>query len=119
MSTDAANDELAAAIRALGDIFIGRLPATITAMQEQLASGNLAPDDLTVWQTLHRQLHTIAGSAGSFGYAQLGLSARTLEHRLNEHFASGCMQDASQRAEFSTAMLEFMEWATANFVTIP
>ena len=110
------NAELDLAIRALGDIFISRMPALLADMSVQLQQGEHAPEQLPPWQAIHRQLHSIAGSAGSFGYAELGLNARSLELQLEVHLKKDGMTTLSTRTEFTIAMHEFMRWVTVNYI---
>lgn len=110
------DNELAVAIRALGDVFIARMPAILADMRTQLRQGDIDPEPISNWQHLHRQLHSIAGSAGSFGYAELGLNARSLELQLEVHLKSGDMTTASTRAEFMAAMDTFIKWVTLSYI---
>jgi len=40
------------------------------------------PSNISSMETLHRALHKLAGSAGTFGFAQLGSQAQMLEHQV-------------------------------------
>lgn len=56
---------------------------------EALAAARRLPE-------LGRELHTLAGSAGTFGLKQLGAAARAAENHLD---SCGASLDAGQRAE--------------------
>lgn len=63
------------------------LPARITALEALLAAGRL--------DELRRALHSLAGSAGTFGLPQVGDAARAAEETLVEN------PDAAQRRQFA------------------
>ena len=64
------------------------LPEKLARIDAQLAAGRIAE--------LARELHTLGGSAGTFGLAQLGEAARAAE----EHLVScGTSLDPRQRVE--------------------
>ncbi|ROQ20696.1 response regulator receiver modulated diguanylate cyclase [Marinimicrobium koreense] len=64
------------------------------------ARGN-APNNDTM-QALHHALHRLAGSAGTFGFPQLGYQARALERRLADHL---------EGKESQTSGLSTTHWA--------
>lgn len=66
------------------------LVAKLARLEEHLAAGRLAE--------LTRELHTLAGSAGTFGMRPLGEAARAAEAYLD---ACGASPDAAQRAELA------------------
>ena len=108
--------ELADAIRALGDVFLSRIPAAMLAMQTELANIQNDANEQGSWKTLHRHLHTMAGSAGTFGYDELGDRARELEDQINTILKANGTIEAESRLEFIRAQHEFIEWVDANFV---
>jgi HPt (histidine-containing phosphotransfer) domain-containing protein len=63
-------------------------------------------------------LHTIAGSAGSFGYAELGDRSRQLEHRISAALIATDPQQSSTskqfHAEFNEEIRQFMQWISIN-----
>ena len=54
------------------------LPELRALAQQLLASSDSAVQQL-ILQGIREQLHKLAGAAGTFGYAELGVQARTLE----------------------------------------
>ena len=116
MTDDEKAKELADAIRALGEVFVGRLPATIAAMDGEMAQISQKYQDLTPWQNLHRQLHSMAGSAGTFGYDELGDKARALELRASDIFRSETMTTEKNRTDFVADMRSYMDWVRNNFI---
>ncbi|MBI3713179.1 MAG: Hpt domain-containing protein [Burkholderiales bacterium] len=74
--------ELNEALRALEGVFLAKLPdklGDITVANQRLKDDPADRDNLT---TLHRSLHNLAGSAGTFGFHEIGTHARALEQRI-------------------------------------
>ena len=74
--------EFLARLRALNDKFAASLPDTLARLEGARAKVQLEAPDPARLKELHQILHTIAGSAGTFGFAVLGQQARRLEQRL-------------------------------------
>ena len=108
--------ELADAISALGVVFVGRIPATLAGMESELDAIIHNANDHAAWKNLHRQLHSIAGSAGTFGHDELGDRARTLEHRINDMLKTDTVSSETTRSEFMHDQRDFMLWVDARFV---
>lgn len=70
---------LAAAIAKLRDDYLARLPAELADLTQLAAGLNGAESDRTTLDDLHRRLHKLAGSGGTFGVSLLGERARQLE----------------------------------------
>ena len=64
--------------------FAEQLPARLAQVQERLAAWQAQPADDTLLADLHRVLHRLAGSAGTFGMPTFGDACRALESRLDE-----------------------------------
>jgi diguanylate cyclase (GGDEF)-like protein len=76
------DDELQQLLQSLGAQFRLRLEQELPelrALAEQLLIANTAAPRQIILQGMREQLHKLAGSAGTFGYASLGAQARTLE----------------------------------------
>ena len=65
-------------LQALFDAYAAQLPAKIKAIEDLWARA-AAGDDREAVRSLHRELHSLAGSGETFGYSQLGRNAKTLE----------------------------------------
>jgi HPt (histidine-containing phosphotransfer) domain-containing protein len=65
-------------LQRLSDMFAASIPARMAAIAEALAAAGTHPDRQQL-EPLRAALHTVAGSAGSFGFAVLGEQARRLE----------------------------------------
>ncbi len=93
-----ANADLQAQLAALSRSFRARLQVELQSMnarsEELLAqptadAGNLDP--------LRSELHKLAGSAGTFGFAELGAQARTLELIITRSMDSGVLSHADRQ----------------------
>ena len=71
-----------ARLRALNDKFAASVPATLGRLRDSRAALDPDQPQRAVLGTLQEILHTIAGSAATFGYSGFGQHARTLEQRL-------------------------------------
>ncbi|PRC93840.1 Hpt domain-containing protein [Solimicrobium silvestre] len=114
--TAAQAQELAEAMRALGEGFIGRIPTMIAAMEKELNLISLDPQDPAPWKLLYRLLHSLAGSSGSFGFSELGDRASELEQRINEILKSDDIAALQGRLEFIRDQRKFMVWMSENHV---
>jgi chemotaxis protein histidine kinase CheA len=108
--------DLAKAIRALGDVFIGRLPVTLSAMEDELHRIQKDPQDQTPWKTLHRHLHSLAGSGGTFGYHDLSDRARALELRVNDILKTNDVTSEPARSAFLEDQRALMSWVVEHYV---
>jgi chemotaxis protein histidine kinase CheA len=86
-------------LKALSAEYRGKLPARLAEVQRLWA---LAPSDAGSLAVLRRELHTMAGSASTFGLPGLTLAARAAEQRLDaviEHEASLNVEELSTLLE--------------------
>ena len=115
MSTDEQlkNDDIASAIRALGVVFLNSLPTILAGMQLDIERLEKNRNEPTAWQTLSRQLHSLAGSGGTFGYIELGNRARALEQRVKPQLREGSPDPAA----LLTDLREFSDWGTTYHST--
>lgn len=98
-------------VRALHASFVAKIPAK---MDEIDAAWKLCEQDPAAqdhWSTLHRLLHTLAGSSGSFGFAELGVRARAIEMDIKAMTASGATPSTQQQAALQAQLAEFTQWA--------
>jgi HPt (histidine-containing phosphotransfer) domain-containing protein len=79
-----------------------QLPARLQDARTRMDACRATPDDRASFEHLHRLLHTLAGSAGTFGLGDLGAGARAIELELERVMAlptrSGADFDAADRA---------------------
>ena len=80
-----ADQQFFARLAELNEKFAGRLPATLaqlTALSRRIDPAASAGDTRVAAAELQAMLHTLAGSAATFGFRGLGHHARLLEQRL-------------------------------------
>jgi len=110
------SNDLKDAIAALADVFIGRIPTTLSTMESELDAIIHNSKDHHAWKNLHRQLHTLAGTAGTFGHDELGDRARELEDRINTMLKTDTVSDEPLKSEFMHDQRVFMVWVGSEFV---
>ena len=83
------NADITAKLKALREDYAARLPQELTALHE--LSGRALTDSgaaqVAHLTQLHQRLHKLAGSAGSFGFPQLGKQAKQLEIQVQQWLA--------------------------------
>ncbi len=99
-----------ARLRALNDKFAASIPETLARMRNQRRAFNPeAPDEASI-RALHETLHTIAGSAATFGFRTFGQKARALEQRLRVLMTFGAVP-AGDWKRWLAALDEYIAWA--------
>ncbi|MGK5026217.1 Hpt domain-containing protein [Janthinobacterium sp. RB2R34] len=73
-----------ARLRALNDKYAASLPALMQAIAAAQARCDTEGPRLEPLTALHRALHAVAGSAGTFGFASLGQECRRLEQLVRQ-----------------------------------
>jgi HPt (histidine-containing phosphotransfer) domain-containing protein len=69
-------------LREMNDKFAAGVPATLARLEGLAAAFDPAAPDRALAAELQQVLHTIAGSAATFGFRTFGAEARVLEQRL-------------------------------------
>lgn len=92
-------------LQALADKFAASVPARMAAIAEALAAAGAVPDRAQLEQ-VHQALHTVAGSAGSFGFTVLGEQARRLETAVR-----GLLAGAPGWQELVPQIHVYLDWA--------
>ena len=90
-------EEFLRLLEAQRDEFRDALPqrlAILEAMSSQLAAA-AAPDPEKI-EDFERRAHSLAGSAGTFGFHEIGLAARSLETAVRRLRAAGSIAAARQ-----------------------
>lgn len=80
------SDSLQEKLRALEAVFLAKLPSRLLEMEEALGLLLQEPENKEHLALLHRLLHTMAGSAGTFGFPEVGSRAREFEGKLKPLF---------------------------------
>lgn len=76
------DQEFFARLNALNDKFAASVPDTLARLRGHRLAFNPEQPDPDVVKELRQMLHTIAGSAATFGFRVFGQEARNLEQRL-------------------------------------
>ncbi len=104
------DQEFFARLRALNDKFAASVPATLAKLRENRAAFDAQAPDKAILATLQETLHTIAGSAATFGFRSFGQHARTLEQRLRV-LQAGQATTAQEWAGWMAALDAYIVWA--------
>jgi len=96
-------------LQALRDKYAASVPERMAAIRDALAlcQGGLTPPHI---DQLHHALHSVAGSAGSFGFHALGNEARRLEQLVR-----GVMESGNSWDGIETAVQALLHWADKDF----
>lgn len=89
---------------ALAQAWRAQLPQRLHEAQHKVQALRADPSDDASLQELHRILHTVAGSAGTFGMPDLGTAARAAEHECDrlmdsQHRQAGDLDDVGRMVE--------------------
>lgn len=110
------NDSLQEKLRALEAVFLQKLPSKIQEILSTLQAVQDRPDDKEAMIVLHRHLHTMAGSAGTFGFAEIGSQARVFESVLKPHL-EGKPWTVEELNAYSTDMNQYFDYALKHDTT--
>lgn len=96
-------------LQALRDKYAASVPERMAAIRDALVlcQGGRAPEHI---EQLHHALHSVAGSAGSFGFHALGNEARRIEQMVRGVLENGAAWDGIEAA--AQALLH---WADKDF----
>src|SRR4051812_38913615 len=83
--------------------FRGSLPAKLTRLRSLWGRIDCEEPDADALEILKRELHTMAGSAGSFGLPQVSTAAAEAETAL-EGLTEGTLPGAKRAAKFLAAL---------------
>ena len=107
------DQEFFARLNALNNKFAAGIPDTLARLRaERQAIDPAAPDQAAI-NALHQQLHTIAGSAATFGFRVFGQEARSLEQRMRVLMAFETIA-ATDWSRWLAAVDDFIAWAERN-----
>ncbi|SFG82272.1 Hpt domain-containing protein [Duganella sp. CF458] len=96
-------------LQALRDKYAASVPERMAAIRNALVlcQGSLIPPHI---EQLHHALHSVAGSAGSFGLAALGDEARRIEQMVR-----GVMEADAPWLGIEAATHALLQWADKDF----
>lgn len=100
-------------LQALREDYVARLPERIADIEQDWAAvaGQAAPH---AGDRLYRKLHSLAGSAGTFGLADLSRQARSIEQQLHNLTASGERLDVKEHAVITAGIAQLRRLATTD-----
>jgi HPt (histidine-containing phosphotransfer) domain-containing protein len=101
-------DDLLAQLKAH---YLAGSAARLAGVDKVLAASRAAPADTAAGEALYRLLHTLAGSAGTYGFTQISVDARALEREVMLAREQGPIP-----AELLQAVAEFRKGMAVNFV---
>src|SRR5690242_12347045 len=90
--------------------YLAELPQTMLrarALWERLGAAGW---DADAWESLHRLIHSLAGSGTSFGFPMITAAARAFDIQLKAIIQAASAPDASRRQELA-ALLDLLELA--------
>ncbi len=105
--------DFVAKLRHLSERFASSVPATLEQLQAARMAFCLAEPEAANLKELMRILHTVAGSAPSFGYTQLGKQARLLEQVLRI-LSSGSYKNDNAWIEWLYNLDQLLLWAARD-----
>jgi HPt (histidine-containing phosphotransfer) domain-containing protein len=104
------DQEFFARLSALNTKFAASVPATLVRLREQRQAIDPAAPNEAAIKELHQQLHTIAGSAATFGFRVFGAQARELEQRMRVLMAFESVAPADW-SRWMAALDDYIAWA--------
>ena len=107
-----ADDDLLATLKAIEEGYAARLPERFAAMQADVDCCRVEPGNLDAWKSLQRHLHGLSGSAGTFGFAALGLRSTELEIQINQFLAQAA--PVEEVPALLDGIQNMLIWATAS-----
>jgi len=104
------DEQFFARLSALNERFASTVPAMLGQLSAARARVAPATPDPAVFEELRAVLHTMAGSAATFGYRVLGQQARALEQRLGVLTVFDAVHEADWQA-WLAELDAFVDWA--------
>jgi HPt (histidine-containing phosphotransfer) domain-containing protein len=107
------DQEFFARLRVLNDKFAAGVPDTLARLGALRAAVDPQAPDPRMVADLHQLLHTVAGSAATFGFRNMGHHARALEQRLRVLMAFEVVA-ARDWENWLCSLDEYMAWAALD-----
>jgi chemotaxis protein histidine kinase CheA len=89
------------------------LPEKVARVEEQIAAFLAAAWSEEVCFATYRQIHSLAGSAGTYGFGELGTTARTGEHLIKASLEGKTALGEPQRKELAGVLSKMKVLAAA------
>ena len=100
-------------LQALNEKFAARVPGTLVRLRELRAAFNADAPDAATATELRQSLHTIAGSAATFGFPVFGQQARNLEQRMRVLMAFDVVGPGEWHS-WLAAFDDYIRWAEVD-----
>ncbi len=110
MVDEADEQSLQSKLQALELMFASRLPGKLLELRQTMNKCLDDGPDFSNLEDMHRLLHSLAGSAGIFGFRELGERTRVLEIAFKP-LAGLSEWPGSQLPQISTQLDELLQWA--------
>ena len=111
--TIAPNEDLEATLRAIEEAYIVSLPGRLKEIGNAMQHCLDEPGTAARFEALLLQLHSLSGSAGTFGFSELGMRTTELEIRLG-----GALKNKASGLEAAAGMLPdvdaLLRWAATD-----
>jgi HPt (histidine-containing phosphotransfer) domain-containing protein len=105
------DQEFRARLAALGEKFAASVPVTMGKIAQALAACEASfPPDAGQLDVLHELLHGVAGSAGTFGFGELGQQCRRVEQMVRVVIAAHPVP-AAEWAPIPQEVKRLLAWA--------
>ena len=107
------DQEFFARLRALNDKFAASVPDTLARLRAARQAFNPEAPNSALVKDIHQVLHTVAGSAATFGFRVLGQQARALEQRLRVLMAFDVVPPRDW-LNWLAALDDYLAWAAID-----
>ncbi|MDX8404752.1 MAG: Hpt domain-containing protein [Mariprofundus sp.] len=84
MKSSAGKPDIQVALAALKAGFAKKIPDKIREIGQSWETVKSAPEDAEILPLFHRQVHTLAGTAATYGFIELGRLAKAVETSLQD-----------------------------------
>jgi chemotaxis protein histidine kinase CheA len=106
-------DPVQSALAKLKERYRTDLPMKVARLTEQVATFLGSPWEQDLSFTTYRMMHSLAGSAGTYGYSELGIIARGAEAILKESLESKSPLTDPRKADLNAALQQLKDKAAA------
>ncbi|PJA31212.1 MAG: diguanylate cyclase [Zetaproteobacteria bacterium CG_4_9_14_3_um_filter_53_7] len=101
--------DIQAALAALKESFGNKIPAKIEAIRQSWEKLTATPADSETFKLLHRQTHTLSGTAATYGFDEVGRLAKALEITLQDELTEEPSQWSSAAIDKFETLLTRLE----------
>lgn len=106
-------DPVQSALAKLKERYRTDLPLKVARLSDQVVSFLGSPWEQELSFTTYRMMHSLAGSAGTYGFAELGTIARGAEAILKESLESKTPLTEPRKADLNAALQQLKDKAAA------